>query len=93
MAPRRELLETTLSCWYCCRSAMLARTYPRFSQKRVSSGSRAISTSFSSLTISHSSRAGDEPASRAKSTAASVWPLRARTPSSCARRGKMWTGR
>ena len=34
----------------------------------------------SSLTTSHSTPAGDMPAARARSTAASVWPARLSTP-------------
>ena len=34
----------------------------------------------SSLTTSHSTPAGDRPAARARSTAASVWPARFSTP-------------
>ena len=78
---------------YCCKSAMLVSTYPCFLQNRFSSGSRAISVGFSSDTISHKSPAGDEPANRAKSTAASVCPSRVSTPLSFARKGNMCPGR
>ena len=47
----------------------------------------------SSLTTSHSTPAGDMPAARARSTAASVWPARFRTPPGRYRRGKMCPGR
>ena len=42
--------------------------------------------------ISHTTPAGTSPASRARSTDASVWPARTRTPPSRARSGKMWPG-
>ena len=57
----------------------------------VSSGSRAIPPS-SSIT-SQITPAGEQPASRARSTAASVWPARRSTPPGIARSGKMWPGR
>ena len=47
----------------------------------------------SSFTTSASSAAGCTPASLARSTPASVWPGRVRTPPSRARSGKMWPGR
>ena len=37
--------------------------------------------------------AGTSPASRARSTLASVWPTRCSTPPGRARSGKMWPGR
>ncbi len=43
--------------------------------------------------ISHSTPAGMRPASRQRSTTASVCPARRRTPPSSARSGKMWPGR
>ena len=43
----------------------------------------------SSLTTSHSTPAGDIPAARARSTAASVCPARLSTPPGRYRRGKM----
>ncbi len=46
----------------------------------------------SSFTTSASAPAGVSPASRARSTAASVWPGRTSTPPSRARSGKMWPG-
>ena len=57
----------------------------------ISSGSRSIRPS--SPAISTMAPAGRRPASRARSTAASVWPLRTRTPPGLARSGKMWPGR
>src|SRR5262245_127971 len=46
----------------------------------------------SSFITSQMTPAGMSPASRARSTAASVWPVRSRTPPSFAFRGKMWPG-
>lgn len=59
--------------------------------KATSSGSRAIVPS--SLTTSQMPAAGVSPASRARSTPASVWPGRTSTPPSTARSGKTWPGR
>ena len=42
--------------------------------------------------ISHTTPAGMRPARRARSTAASVWPARRRTPPCFARSGKTWPG-
>src|SRR5437763_1384780 len=42
--------------------------------------------------ISQMTPAGTSPASRARSTAASVWPARTSTPPSRARSGKTWPG-
>ncbi len=56
-----------------------------------SSGSRAMPPS--SSRISQMTPTGAEPAIRARSTAASVWPARRSTPPGSARRGKMWPGR
>ena len=47
----------------------------------------------SSFTISHSTPAGDSPASTARSTAASVWPARFSTPPSRYRSGNTCPGR
>ena len=47
----------------------------------------------SSFMISQITPAGTSPASRAKSTAASVWPARTSTPPLRARKGKVWPGR
>ena len=47
----------------------------------------------SSLTSSQIAATGSIPASRQKSTAASVWPERINTPPSLAISGKMWPGR
>ncbi len=57
---------------------------------RTSSGMRAMEPS--GCMISQMTPAGNMPASDARSTAASVWPARRRTPPSCARSGKMWPG-
>ena len=46
----------------------------------------------SSFMISQITPAGLRPASRAMSTAASVWPARTSTPPSRARKGKTWPG-
>ena len=54
------------------------------------SGTRAIVPS--SFMISQTTPAGISPASRARSTAASVWPARSSTPPRRARSGKMWPG-
>ena len=54
------------------------------------SGTRAIVPS--SFMISHTTPAGIRPASRARSTAASVWPARCSTPPGFARSGKTWPG-
>ena len=61
--------------------------------KRRSSSKRAMSVGSSSETISHSAPTGVLPASRARSTAASVWPGRSSTPPALARRGTTWPGR
>ncbi len=47
----------------------------------------------SSFMISQMTPAGMRPAMRARSTEASVWPARTRTPPLRARRGKTWPGR
>ena len=47
----------------------------------------------SSSSTSQITPAGEQPASRARSTAASVWPARRSTPPGSARSGKMWPGR
>ena len=54
------------------------------------SGTRAIVPS--SFMISQTTPDGLSPASRARSTEASVWPIRSRTPPAFARSGKMWPG-
>ncbi len=61
------------------------------SQYAVRSGTRAIVPS--SFMISQTTPAGFSPASRARSTAASVWPERSSTPPGRARSGKTWPGR
>ena len=62
------------------RSAMEISGSPWVAANRSSWGRRAISPL--SSTISHSTAAGARPARRARSTAASVWPARLRTPPS-----------
>ena len=47
----------------------------------------------SGAVISAIAATGSSPARRIRSTAASVWPPRRRTPPSTARRGRMWPGR
>ncbi len=64
---------------------------PCLRAKGISSGSRSMTPS--SPAISTMAPAGRRPARRARSTAASVWPLRTRTPPGLARSGKMWPGR
>ncbi len=63
---------------------------PWRSQYGTRSGTRAIVPS--SFMISQTMPAGTSPASWARSTAASVWPARRRTPPSRARSGKTWPG-
>ena len=58
-----------------------------------SSSARAISPSTFCDTISQSTPAGVRPASRARSTAASVCPGLRSTPPSRARSGSTWPGR
>jgi hypothetical protein len=74
-------------------STILVKTRLCFSQNRRSSGRRAISTGFSSETISHRIPLRSLPANAERSTAASVCPSLVRTPPSRARNGKMWPGR
>ena len=62
-----------------------------FSATFISCGKRAIEPS--SLRISIRIPAGSNPAKRAKSTAASVWPVRRSTPPSLALRGNICPGR
>ena len=73
------------------RSAIEIITRPCASANARHSGARIIEPS--SLTSSHSAPAGVSPASRARSTAASVWPGRRSTPPSMARSGTTWPGR
>src|SRR5215208_3037804 len=54
------------------------------------SGTRAIVPS--AFMIAQMTPAGLRPASRERSTAASVWPARCRTPPGRARKGKTWPG-
>ncbi len=60
------------------------------SQNSARSGTRAIVPS--SFITSQTTPAGMRPASRARSTAASVCPVRSRTPPERARSGKTWPG-
>src|ERR1700722_18574391 len=60
-------------------------------QNSIRSGTRAMVPS--SFMISQMMPAGTMPARRARSTEASVWPARTRTPPLRARRGNMWPGR
>ena len=76
---------------YLMRSAMVIRRIPWRFAKRASCGTRAMDPS--SFMISQITPAGYSPAMRARSTAASVWPARTRTPPSRARSGNMWPGR
>ncbi len=66
---------------------------PCSSAKARSSSVRAMSPSSFWLTTSHSTPALESPASRARSTAASVWPARRSTPPFTARSGTTWPGR
>src|SRR5215216_222314 len=75
---------------YSIRSATVIRRRPCRSQYGARSGTRAIVPS--SFMISHTTPDGLSPASRARSTAASVWPARWRTPPRRARSGKTWPG-
>ena len=59
--------------------------------KAMSSASRAIVPS--SLMISQSTPTGGSPAMETRSTAASVWPARRRTPPGIARKGNTCPGR
>ena len=63
---------------------------PCFSAKHSNSGSLAIVPS--SFMISTMTPAGSNPARRARSTQASVCPVRCKTPPSLACRGKRWPG-
>ena len=64
---------------------------PWRSQKRARSGTRAMVPS--SFMTSQRTAEGSSPAIRARSTEASVWPARFRTPPVWARSGNMWPGR
>ncbi len=64
---------------------------PCLRAKGTSSGRRSMTPS--SPAISTMAPAGRRPARRARSTAASVCPLRTRTPPGLARSGKTWPGR
>ena len=89
-----ETRRTSFSFWrrYRMRSAIEISGSRCRSANSSSSASRAIEA-LSSVTISHSTPAGLMPASRARSTAASVWPARLSTPPVRYRRGKMCPGR
>mmetsp|Transcript_7950 Transcript_7950/g.26412 ORF Transcript_7950/g.26412 Transcript_7950/m.26412 type:complete len:287 (-) Transcript_7950:120-980(-) len=71
---------------------MRTRSKPCSSAKRRRSGRRAISPS-ESRTTSERTPTGAPPASRERSTAASVWPPRLSTPPARERSGKMCPGR
>ena len=75
---------------YSIRSATVTIFRPCRSQNASRSGTRAIVPS--SFMISQTTPAGLSPASRARSTAASVWPARWSTPPGRARSGKTWPG-
>ena len=75
---------------YSIRSSTVTSLIPWRSQYGIRSGTRAIVPS--SFMISQTTPAGLRPASRARSTAASVWPDRCRTPPGRARSGKTWPG-
>src|SRR5918995_257921 len=75
---------------YSIRSATVISLMPWRSQNPIRSGTRAIVPS--SFITSQTTPAGISPASRARSTAASVWPVRSSTPPARARSGKMWPG-
>mmetsp|Transcript_5259 Transcript_5259/g.20874 ORF Transcript_5259/g.20874 Transcript_5259/m.20874 type:complete len:281 (+) Transcript_5259:130-972(+) len=81
-----------VSTRYMRMSSILVSTSPCFSAKTRSSGRRAMSCE-SSVVISQSTPAGAHPASRARSTLASVCPCLTRTPPSLALSGKMCPGR
>jgi hypothetical protein len=66
--------------------ATVTKVRPNLSAMALSSGCRAIVPS--AFRISQMTPAGWSPASRARSTLASVWPTRCRTPPGRARRGK-----
>ena len=72
------------------RSATVIILSPWRSQYGVRSGTRAIVPS--SFITSQTTPAGLRPASRARSTAASVWPIRSSTPPRRARSGKTCPG-
>ena len=75
---------------YSIRSATVIIFRPCAAQYSTRSGTRAIVPSC--FMISQTTPAGISPASRARSTAASVWPERCSTPPGRARSGKMWPG-
>ena len=72
-------------------SATLTILTPCFWENASSCGMRAIEPS--SAIISQMTPAGCSPASRARSTTASVCPARLSTPPSIYRSGNMWPGR
>ncbi len=73
------------------RSATLSIARPCRRANRWSSGRRDIVPS--GFITSQMTPAGKRPASRARSTEPSVWPVRTSTPPSRARSGKTWPGR
>ncbi len=85
--------RTSFSLWIrYSMSALIVMAFRRYSRPNASSsGRRAMPPSWSST--SQITPAGAKPASRARSTAASVWPARRSTPPGMARSGKMWPGR
>src|SRR6266478_782478 len=85
--------RTSFSLWmrYSIR-ALIVMTLSRYSRaSAISSGRRAMPPSWSST--SQMTPAGAQPARRARSIAASVWPARRSTPPGMARSGKMCPGR
>src|SRR2546428_832556 len=76
---------------YLMRSAIVIISRPWRFANRASCGTRAIVPS--SFITSQITPAGYRPAIRARSTAASVWPVRTRTPPVRERSGNMWPGR
>ena len=75
---------------YATRSATVTIERPWRAQYPTRSGTRAMLPS--SFMISQITPAGWRPASRARSTDASVWPVRSSTPNGRARSGKTWPG-
>ena len=75
---------------YSTRSATVIIFSPWRSQYGIRSLTRAIVPS--SFMTSQTTPAGVRPARRARSTAASVWPVRSRTPPGFARSGNTWPG-
>ena len=76
---------------YSIRSLIVMILRPWAPASWMSSGTRAMPPS--SFMTSQMTPAGLQPASRARSTAASVCPARRSTPPGIARSGRMWPGR